>query len=189
MADAALGWLYPTEAEALHAYATEAAALGPIVEVGNYAGKSTIWLAAAAAAAGQVVFAVDTHRGNPEMAPDRECHHPEMIGVDGVHDSLPHFRANVRRAGLEHAVVAVAAPSVLVAAHWCTPAGLVFVDGDHSDEGVMADYEAWAPHIAAGGFLAFHDVPVPGVTKAVDRALADGWEQVARAVDMAVLTR
>lgn len=189
MADSALGWLYPAEAEALHAYGLEAATLGPLVEVGSYAGKSACWLGAAAQEAGTVLFAIDTHRGNPEMAPDRECHHPEMIGVDGVHDSLPHFRANMRRAGLEHTVVAIAAPSVVVAAHWAHPVGLVFVDGDHSDEGVMADYDAWAPHVASGGFLAFHDVPVPGVTKAVDRALADGWEQVARVADLAVLTR
>jgi predicted O-methyltransferase YrrM len=34
---------------------------------------------------------------------------------------------------------------------------LVFIDGDHSYEGVRADYEHWAPHVRCGGRLLFHD--------------------------------
>lgn len=35
---------------------------------------------------------------------------------------------------------------------------LIFIDADHSYEGVKADYIAWFPKIKAGGFFAFHDV-------------------------------
>jgi hypothetical protein len=34
---------------------------------------------------------------------------------------------------------------------------LVFIDGDHSYEGVRADYEHWRPFIKPGGRLLFHD--------------------------------
>ena len=35
--------------------------------------------------------------------------------------------------------------------------GLVFVDGDHSYEGVKRDITAWYPRLRPGGFLCFHD--------------------------------
>lgn len=34
---------------------------------------------------------------------------------------------------------------------------LVFVDGDHSYEGVRADYEHWRGTIPRGGHIVFHD--------------------------------
>jgi Methyltransferase domain len=36
-------------------------------------------------------------------------------------------------------------------------ADLVFIDADHSDEAVRQDLAAWAPKLAPGGVLAFHD--------------------------------
>lgn len=49
----------------------------------------------------------------------------------------------------------------------------VFIDGDHSYEGVCADLTAWAPKVRIGGWLCGHDykntqVPFPGVERAVD---------------------
>jgi predicted O-methyltransferase YrrM len=37
----------------------------------------------------------------------------------------------------------------------------LFVDGDHSLEGVTRDYELYAPLVRPGGVVAFHDI-VPG---------------------------
>lgn len=48
---------------------------------------------------------------------------------------------------------------------------LVFIDADHSYEGVKADIHAWAPKVRQGGILAGHDYDqpdFPGVKKAVD---------------------
>jgi hypothetical protein len=33
-----------------------------------------------------------------------------------------------------------------------------FIDGGHGDEPAWADYRGWAPKVAAGGWLAIHDV-------------------------------
>lgn len=37
------------------------------------------------------------------------------------------------------------------------PADFVFIDADHSYEAVRGDFLAWAPRLAPGGVLAFHD--------------------------------
>lgn len=39
---------------------------------------------------------------------------------------------------------------------------LLFIDGDHSYEGVKTDYQLYSPLVASGGLIAFHDiVPCP----------------------------
>lgn len=37
----------------------------------------------------------------------------------------------------------------------------IFVDGDHSLEGMQRDWLDWAPKVAKGGFVALHDTAVP----------------------------
>jgi len=162
VANAALGWIGETEGPALNeaVYNAGAAFDLPFLEIGGYAGKSACWIGAAARELDTVLFSVDWHRGSPEMAPGRECHHPEVIGIDGVHDTLPHFRANVRRAGLEQYVIPVAASSHDLAQYWNTQVSFLFIDGDHSEEGVMDDFLSWEGNIVPGGTLALHDYPV-----------------------------
>ena len=80
----------------------------PLVEIGSYCGRSTIWLGAAARAAGTVLFAVDHHRGSEENQPGWEWHDPSVVDPRlGVMDTLPFFRAAIHDAGLEDHVIAV----------------------------------------------------------------------------------
>src|SRR6185437_4425987 len=60
--------------------------------------------------------------------------------------------------GLEDHVIAIVGRSAQVAGLWHEPAGMLFIDGGHSDAAATADYENWAPKIRAGGALAIHDV-------------------------------
>ena len=41
---------------------------------------------------------------------------------------------------------------------WRTPLSLVFIDGGHAYETVLADYRRWHPHVMVGGRLLFHDL-------------------------------
>jgi len=41
------------------------------------------------------------------------------------------------------------------------PVDLLFIDGDHSYEGVAADFRLYAPFVRQGGLIVFHDI-VPG---------------------------
>ena len=38
---------------------------------------------------------------------------------------------------------------------------LIFIDGDHSYEGVLMDYEHWKRAVKPGGYLAFHNAAAP----------------------------
>jgi predicted O-methyltransferase YrrM len=38
------------------------------------------------------------------------------------------------------------------------PVDLLFIDGDHTLDGVRHDYEWYAPLVAPGGHVAFHDI-------------------------------
>jgi predicted O-methyltransferase YrrM len=147
------------EGLALHDTAARYARVGPILEVGTYCGKSTIYLAAAARAAGQVVITVDHHHGSEENQPGWEYHDPELVDPGtGRLDTLPHFRATLAASGLEDSVIAIVGRSADVARLWGAGLGMVFIDGGHTDAAAAADYQGWAPHLAVGGALAIHDV-------------------------------
>jgi MMP 1-O-methyltransferase len=158
-AEAARGFMPPDEGLALYQTAADYAHVGPIAEIGTYCGKSTIYLAAAAGSAGQLVVTVDHHRGSEEIQPGWEHHDAELVDpATGRMDSLPFFRLALAAAGLEEHVVAVIGTSTDVARVWRTPLGMLFIDGGHSEQLVVADYEGWAPWVAPGGALAFHDI-------------------------------
>jgi predicted O-methyltransferase YrrM len=159
VARAAKGFMPDDEGLALHAAGRDAAPVGPLLEIGSYCGKSAVYLGAAARAGDTVLFSVDHHRGSEENQAGWEHHDPEVVDRStGRMDTLPFFRRTIERAGLEDAVVAVVGDSPTIAAHWRTSLGLVFVDGGHALDVVLADYEAWARHVAPDGVLVFHDV-------------------------------
>ena len=158
-AEAAKGFMPPDEGLALYRTAAAYAALGPVAEIGTYCGKSTIYLAAAARDAGQMVITVDHHHGSEENQPGWEYHDTTLVDArSGRLDTLPHFRATLAAAGLEDQVIAVVGRSAQVARLWRTPLGMLFIDGGHTDAAAVADYQGWAPHVAMGGALAIHDV-------------------------------
>ena len=158
-ADAASGFMPAAEGLALFDAAATYAARGPVLEIGSYCGKSTIYLAAAARTAGQVVVTVDHHRGSEEHQPGWEYYDPGLVDpATGRLDTLPSLRATLAAAGLEDHVVVVVGHSADVARLWGTPLGLVFIDGGHTEAAAVTDYEGWAPWVAPGGALAIHDV-------------------------------
>lgn len=158
-AEAAPGFMPADEGLALYAAATRAAPLGPIVEIGTYCGKSTVYLAAAAREHGTVVVTVDHHRGSEEHQPGWEYHDPRLVDpATGRIDTLPALRRTLYAAGLEDTVVAVVGRSDTVARVWSTPLAMVFIDGGHTEEAAHRDYEGWAPHVLPGGLLVIHDV-------------------------------
>jgi MMP 1-O-methyltransferase len=165
---AAKGFMPADEGDALYDAAVAAAStIGqPIVEIGSYCGRSTVWLGGAARAVGTVVFAVDHHRGSEENQAGWEHHDPSVVDArSGRMDTLPTFRDTINDAGLEDVVIAVVGPSSTVARYWTTPLSFVFIDGGHGEEPARLDYEGWSPHLAIGGTLAIHDVfpdPVDG---------------------------
>jgi predicted O-methyltransferase YrrM len=158
-AEAARGFMPPPEGLALYRAAAAYSGLGPVLEVGTYCGKSTIYLACAARQARQVVVTVDHHHGSEENQPGWEYHDPSLVDPrTGRVDTLPHFRATLAGLGLDEHVIAIVGSSADVARLWRAPLGMLFIDGGHTEAAAQADYEGWAPRVARGGALAIHDV-------------------------------
>jgi MMP 1-O-methyltransferase len=158
-AQAATGFMPEPEGLALFDAAASYSRRGPVLEIGSYCGKSTLYLAAAASAAGQLVVTVDHHRGSEEHQPGWEYHDPQLVDAGtGRLDTLPRLRATLAAAGLEDHVVIVVGRSADVARLWRTPLGMAFIDGGHTEQAAVTDYQGWAPWVTPGGVLAIHDV-------------------------------
>lgn len=114
-----------------------------VVEIGVWHGVSTRRLRRAMDPGG-VLFAVDPYP-------------PGRLGF-----SFPRLIARREVAGVSGAAVrwmrmtAVEAASRL-AASGAAPVELVFIDGDHSYDGLAADWTSWSPLVASGGLVALHD--------------------------------
>src|SRR5205807_346779 len=147
------------EGMALYGAGLAAADIGPLLEIGTYCGKSSVYLGAAAREKKTVLFTVDHHRGSEENPAGGEHHDDRLVDEQtGRMDTLPFFRRTIEGANLEDTVIAVVGPSPVIGAHWETPLGLVFIDGGHGAEPAHRDYETWSPKLAPRGFLAIHDV-------------------------------
>ncbi|ADP78099.1 class I SAM-dependent methyltransferase [Pseudofrankia inefficax] len=193
---AAKGFMPDDEGDALYAAAAEVPAGGLILEVGTYCGKSTLYLAAAARAAGARVVTVDHHRGSEENQAGWEHHDPTVVDPHtGRMDTLPFLRRNLWDAGVEDVVTVVVGRTEEVGGWWTTPVALLFIDGGHAEEQAQADYAAWARHVAPGGALLIHDVfpdPADGGQAPYHlylRALAEGFKERSRTGSLRVLER
>lgn len=183
-AEAARGFMPPDEGLALHAAGALACTRvpgSPLLEIGSYCGKSAIYLGAAAAEAGVVLFAVDHHRGSEENQAGWEWHEPDLVDPGtGRMDTLGIFRRTLFDAGLESSVIATVADAPTLARFWTTPLALLFIDGGHGAEPAHRDYEQWTRFVAPGGILAIHDVfpdPLDGGRppfEIYERALSSG---------------
>jgi len=156
------GFMPDVEGEALFLAAREiceSSVAGPIVEIGSYCGRSTIWLGAAAHAAGRLVVTVDHHRGSEETQAGWEYHDPDVVDPRTQKmDTLPFLRRTLFDADLEDTVIVVVGNSPNVAAVWSKEISMLFIDGGHGAEQAATDYGSWVPHVASGGVLAIHDV-------------------------------
>ncbi len=124
------------------------------VEIGSYLGASTAFMAYAALHKNGIVHAVDTW-GNQSM------------GGEGERDTLGEFHANTEP--FAHYIITHRGPSVEVARREGPIAcDLLFIDGDHHLDAVLADLRGWMPSLKPGGVLAMHDFDQPDVKAAFE---------------------
>lgn len=148
------------EADALFS-AAAARPAGHAVEVGRFSGGTAILLALGGRRGGR----------------------PGVTSVDQVR--LPAVEHFCRVNGVSHEVELLDGDSAEIAERWPllqpTPGiSMLFVDADHTYEGVIRDLESWLPHVVAGGTVAMHDSTTPdcGVSKAIYRHMVRGAEFV-----------
>ena len=153
------GFLDEDEGRCLYEIARKASRLGPCLEIGSYCGKSTIYIAAACKMNNSILFSIDHHRGSEEQQPGQAYFDPGLFDPKtGRLDTFQEFRKTLEKAGIEDTVVAMVCRSEVAARLWDTPLSMVFIDGGHTAEAALQDYECWARHILAGGYLLIHDI-------------------------------
>jgi predicted O-methyltransferase YrrM len=159
LSDEVTGFMPADEGRALYEAALRYLRDGAGVEIGTYCGKSTLLLGAAAQQRNSVLYTIDHHHGSEEHQPGWEFHDVSMVDeVTGRFDTLPTLRRILDTADLDDHVVAIVGKSTTVARGWRTPLQLVFIDGGHSEEAAMADFDGWAKWVDTGGALVIHDV-------------------------------
>tara|TARA_B100001121_G_scaffold302257_1_gene314600 strand:- start:526 stop:1152 length:627 start_codon:yes stop_codon:yes gene_type:complete len=153
------GFLDHNEGICLYNHALSSSKKGPILEIGSYCGKSTIYLATAAKEHNCSVYSIDHHTGSEENQVGWEYHDIELFDEEtGKINSFPEFMRNLRKANLLDTVIPIVSDSSLVSRDWKTPLSMVFIDGSHTMEAAFNDFNNWKDKIIKGGILAIHDV-------------------------------
>jgi predicted O-methyltransferase YrrM len=190
------GFMPNHEGEALMSWARTFSKIGPLLEIGSFCGKSSIYLGLAAKEKNQVVFTIDHHKGSEEHQLNEEYFDPEIYdeSLNSV-NTFPLFLKNIRIFDLEDSVIPIVSSSARVAKGWNKNLGMVFIDGSHSLESATLDYESWGSHIKNGGALVIHDIfedPNLGGQAPYEiykRALNDGYKLYERVDTIVCLTK
>ncbi|HXC24555.1 MAG TPA: class I SAM-dependent methyltransferase [Gemmatimonadaceae bacterium] len=143
------GFLTEREARFLMLVAACAPTSGPILEIGSFKGRSTVALGFVAKHYGfGPVIAVDPHTSPSETDPN----------LRGQATSYNDFLANIQRAGVADIVEPQRMFSRDYAPHAPRALRVLWIDGDHTLQGVREDVTLFKPHLQPGAFIVMHDV-------------------------------
>lgn len=157
--DLVKGFLDPDEGQCLYEISSIASKKAPILEIGSYCGKSSIYIGNACKENNSILYAVDHHMGSEENQVGWEHHDHDLFDEEnGMINTFPSFRRNIRNADLENVIIPIVSNSSLVSKFWTIELSMVFIDGGHSMKAAKADYDNWNNKVMDGGFLAIHDV-------------------------------
>ena len=157
--DRTKGFLDHAEGMRLYDIARKVSHQGACLEIGSYCGKSSLYLGAGCRANGGILFSIDHHRGNEEQQPGEAYCDAELVDArSGRINTFDYFRETLEQGKLEDTVVPIVSPSRVVARRWMTPLSLVFIDGGHTFEAAVEDYNCWSGHVMPGGYLLIHDI-------------------------------
>jgi predicted O-methyltransferase YrrM len=160
------GWMEHCACVALFFFAKSSPGEGEIVEIGSFAGRSTIWLAKGAQLKKRSkVYAVDPHTGDPY----RE--NLERVRKEFSYGQEYEFRKNINQAGVSNVVVPIVKTSEAAAKDFAWPVRFLFIDGIHEYDFVKKDFLAWSPKVIKGGIIAFHDSNDTGVSRVLNEYL------------------
>ena len=137
----------PDEVALLAEIAKELPSDGVYLEVGTRHGHSTISVALANMYID--VYGVDI---DPNTEKEIEKTIKDLMGKA----SVAHLY-NPEEWKVEERIKLIIGDSSEVAKTWTKPIDFLYIDGDHSYKGIMADIKAWTPFLKSNSFLGFHD--------------------------------
>lgn len=203
------GILHPLEGFALYLLSMSSPGDDPIVEVGSYLGRSTSYIALGSimsrkkgvCAVDMFPRASDWYRGTDghyhihgsDYYLDEHIYHERaafFYGDSAYGSTLDIFKDIMKKTGLEGAVEPFRGTSIQYARQQNVQLRMVFIDGDHTYDGVRKDILALADRVVDNGSMCFHDYSVhfPGVVKAVDEFVvnSEGFGDIFRVKDLLV---
>lgn len=160
------GMISPRSGQILYTLCVFQEIAGDVVEIGSWQGRSTSFLARAVKDSGNGKFhAIDHFKGNL----GKESTY--VVGSPDLSDLKQNFLANIERVGLAHDVRLLDMPNTQ-ASHQILDGTVrfLFIDGDHTYEGVRKDLELFVPKLCANAIVVFDDFSdnFPGLLTAVD---------------------
>lgn len=121
------------------------------VEIGSYIGASSLMIAKGLNQKSKL-YCIDTWE-NDAMS-------------EGNWNTLDAFKKNVE--SVKNKIIILKSDSVKAAENFSEKIDFIFVDGDHSYEGVKADVDSWFNKLKPGGLIIMHDIEwAEGVIKVI----------------------
>lgn len=126
---------------------------GCILEIGSYRGRSTVFLGKGSLDGANIpVFAIDPHATFTGV----------LGGIFGSGDRAIFYRTMLDN-GCSGIVSLINLSSEFFSSQWKSPVSLLWIDGDHSYEGVRRDFYCWEPHLLPEAVIAFDDALDPNL--------------------------
>ncbi len=126
------GWLLADAAEMLNKHARESGPEGAVVEIGSFAGKSTVCLCRGLDTSGRGMTAIDLR-------------------------FQPDFDRNLADFGYLGRIRKLQGPSLDHFEHWNEPISFLYIDGHHGKGYALADLLLWDWFVMPGGCVALDD--------------------------------
>ena len=153
------GFLSDKEAKKLQELFLKVHHLGSVLEIGTYCGKSALNFSEVAKGVNGLIYTIDHHTGSEEHQRGEEYHDSELFDERlKKFNTLPEFLKNLKSKKMAKFIIPIIDKSQNASNFFSEKISLLFIDGGHSFETALRDYNAWKDKICADGFLVIHDV-------------------------------
>lgn len=163
------GMITPRSGQILYSLCMFQETVGDVVEIGSWQGRSTSFLARATRDSGNGrFFAIDHFKGN--IGKEKSY----IVGKEDLSDLKSNFIENMETIKLNCSVNLLDMPNWEAAERFAhNQIRFLFIDGDHTYDGVSKDIELFFPKLCPGAIVVFDDFSAafPGVLKAVEQLL------------------
>ena len=144
----------------------QSAVNGENVEIGSWIGISSVYIVKGLIAKGpeHTLHCIDPHSGSTLHRSNSKL--TKSMGLD---DTEGLWRENMERAGITDKTQLHRAKPEDVFPNWSYGRiGFLFIDGDHRYPAVSRDFLGWAPYLADGATVIFHDTDYVGPTRTIE---------------------